>query len=575
MVKENLHKIKNFIHRKRKISIPMNFDLSFFYLLFFITLFIQYFYFASAIDAGTISFIFRFCSALAESSFWMVLICLIKPKWNVILLIVPFIISWLLIANILFYRNFNDLIPASSYFNSHITDNSILSGALQTLSMPDIIILLVPFVPLLYFIYNRKKYNRCTPLRIYSLFFLGIFALSYGCVWIGAYRRIGIYSNTSDTKEILSNLYPENTTNWKFFYNQHTFHGYILRCLLSKSGEMKKLTDNDLDFIKKHLKKNEGSLRINENKFNLIMIVVESLPSVVLKISYLPEIAPTLWEIANDSTNIVAHAKVLTGLGRSSDAQFIYNTGLLPLRNEPVVTNYALKSYPSLAKAIKFNAVEVIGENKYLWSHGATSISYGFQKLIDSCALNEFNQDSLIFQAAYKEIHDMNQPFFLFVTTLSMHDPYLEHKVSPELHIENIDFRDLEYFNRLNHFDHSLHLFLEKLKTDHLYDTSIIIIAGDHDISELHVSNMLHDDSVPFIIINNPLKDTQWRQDITQIDLFPTILDIYNSDYSFLDINYRGLGRSIFSIDNINSYPPSEEDYKVSEMIIKSYKNLQ
>ena len=71
---------------------------------------------------------------------------------------------------------------------------------------------------------------------------------------------------------------------------------------------------------------------------------------------------------------------------------------------------------------------------------------------------------------------------------------------------------------------------------------------------------------MPVLIINSPWHDIT-TQEVSQIDVFPTILDIFNVNYNYKGINYSGLGKSIFS--NAPGSGPSQEDYAVSEMIIK------
>ncbi len=54
----------------------------------------------------------------------------------------------------------------------------------------------------------------------------------------------------------------------------------------------------------------------------------------------------------------------------------------------------------------------------------------------------------------------------------------------------------------------------------------------------------------------------------SQIDIFPTILDLLKIDYKYLDTKYTGLGKSIFSHGG-NVANPTKRDYEISEMIIR------
>ena len=97
----------------------------------------------------------------------------------------------------------------------------------------------------------------------------------------------------------------------------------------------------------------------------------------------------------------------------------------------------------------------------------------------------------------------------------------------------------------------------------------MIVIVGDHTIKDKRIKSF-HDKWVPFIIINSPLQQYSGRP-ISQIDIFPTILDIFGKEYRFLEIDYTGLGESIFrNIDSDSPVELTQEDYGISEKIIRS-----
>ena len=161
----------------------------------------------------------------------------------------------------------------------------------------------------------------------------------------------------------------------------------------------------------------------------------------------------------------------------------------------------------------------------------------------------------------------------MFMSTMTMHDPYLSHNISGSSQLNDTirykDSRDKEYLERLNYFDRILGKFLDKTKEAGLYDNTLVVIAGDHEISEDDIPDYLNDKYVPVIILNSPLTGVPAETDITQLDVFPTILDMMNQQYEYLGVEYKGLGTSIFSTSK-GHHIPSEEDYKISEWIIKS-----
>lgn len=549
--------------------------------VFFLTFFLLFLLFGLSLHIGHISILFKISSALADSSLIMIPFMLLKGKWRYLYIPLPFIISLLLAANIIYYRNFDDMIQPASYFNAALSDPSVIRGATTSAKWYDILYLILPFLPLSYIITVKKRVKAFSIRLSWKLGILIIFVLSSAISYAGVFRRIGIYKQLSSLNEIAETVFSKETSTWIGNYEMHNFTGYLVKCAVSRLNIGLELTPMDLIRIKSHISAaynnnvalHNDSLHASCKGKNLIMIIVESLPYKVIEMKGADKIIPTLTKIVNDSASITSRCRVLADYGRSSDAQFIYNTGLLPLRNEALADNYAMKDYPSLAKALPYSSLEVIGESKRLWFHSLTTKSYGFDSLIDNVAPSGLNQDGIILDVAKKEISKLKSPFYIFITTISMHDPYDSPMVTPAsdtLPVATTDSRDREYLERLHHFDVNLGRFLSGLESNGILDESIIVILGDHEIRSSLISQSLHDEYVPFIIMNTPVS-LQEPITTTQLDVFPTIVELLGCRYRYLDVDYSGLGKSIFSPDRIpgTCHEPTDEDYTVSEMIIK------
>ena len=81
--------------------------------------------------------------------------------------------------------------------------------------------------------------------------------------------------------------------------------------------------------------------------------------------------------------------------------------------------------------------------------------------------------------------------------------------------------------------------------------------------SEANVNYPL-DCNVPLIILNAPAGSYR-TTDVSQLDVFPTIIDMMNVHYEYMQVPYVGLGVSIF-----RPYTPIdyETSRKISEWII-------
>lgn len=518
-------------------------------------------------------------AALADTSLFTLPFVFLRGHWRWLGAAFVLLAGGIVLANVLYYRNFGDMIPGSLYLNNQAMDSLVLRSAVNSLKLSDIIIAVFSMAPCIWLVFDRKcKLGNSDRLVMFMI--VGcVLVLSWIAVVWGMVRRWRVWYPDSE-EHVMEILYPNDSCDWVVFYTRTNFTGYMVRALNKSVNTYHELSQVELERIKRHLSSKKQDYLVSadvDRPVNLIFIVVESFPSAALQRKDSEVVVPVLTNLLKDSLTLyVDRCKVLAGLGHSSDGQFIYNTGLLPLRNDILVTNYAINDYPSLAKALNKESLEIIGEDKSLWSHGMTNKSYGYSRILDNVAPwgspKELDQDSLILVTAADEISRLKDPYFVFITTLSMHDPYdtpnVTHKLD-KLELENSTHEYREYMERLHHFDEALGRFLDSLKEMHLYDRTCIVILGDHQILQTSGIQCLRDDAVPLIILNSPLHGIHTKE-CTQIDVFPTILDIMGVNYEFMGVRYTGLGTSIFRHSpDAGPQLPDDLDYEVSELIIR------
>ncbi len=329
---------------------------------------------------------------------------------------------------------------------------------------------------------------------------------------------------------------------------------------------------------------------LNKKDKNIIYIIIESWNSWTLdtKVSG-REVTPIINKLTQQD-NVIFSKKVVPQIssGRSSDGQFIYNTGLLPLKNEAVVTSYSDCEYPTLIKSQNLcTAVNIVCDSKLFWNQNSTSKYYGYDTIYDYNSIQNMNKegiaDKLMFDFAKKKLLELKQPFYAQLVTLTMHHPYNKLAVPPTWISKSNEFTfEIRNYLEATHFmDKQLGLFIDFLKKEGIYDNSIIIITSDHNDVSMTENLSNTDVMIPFLILN---ADTTLHYDkiMGQIDIFPTILDIvgYNSS------NWRGLGNSILRQPEVNSAVNKNENvigdtssilvnhqrqaWNISEKLIKS-----
>ena len=274
------------------------------------------------------------------------------------------------------------------------------------------------------------------------------------------------------------------------------------------------------------------------------------------------EVTPNINSLL-EQENVVYFPKEMPQVkdGRSSDAQLIINTGLLPLNTGAAASLYATNAFPSLASALKerkYYSVSFICDKKSFWNQGATTIAYGFDKLYDQLQGDEGREkaDENLFKKAIPIMQEIKSPFYAQLVTLSSHEPYLK-PIMNNSRLLGESFKDDEvknYLVAIQYVDKCIAEFIDGLKRAGLYDNSIIVITGDHEqmtYNKLEGRQQLEarDCFVPFIVINSPLKSKHTDKVIGQIDIYTSLLSIIGcNDYFF-----KGLGENVFG-DSISNY---------------------
>lgn len=528
---------------------------------------------------GTLSF--RTCSinAAAEALILFFPFIFVRRKYVYFALLWFFVISVIIFCNILYFRNFSDAISSSTFVASGIINDFVISSALASLKFTDSVFILTSIIAIAATIWVSRSTQKVTGKFLYI--YAGITLCLAVCQFGLTIRRIMLFNKveiSESFKDYASDF--ELRVDWKSYMMDYGFTGYSIRVIKDFFHPGYEISDKEIIEVIEILDKNSrlvqsdsiavSKMRNNYDK-NLILIIVESLNSRIFDLEDLGKIAPELKRISEDSATVfIPNIESMVSLGRSSDAQFTINTGILPLRNEAFVSRYADADYPSLAKILGLYSVEVIGENKTLWSHHLTTKSYGFDRLVDNTVPKDTriaSQDSLIFAVARKEISKIKQPFFMQITTLGMHRPYLN-ETGENINLNNdYSAEDHHYLEAVHSFDRSCNDFLEFLKETKIYDNSVIVIVSDYEESYPNLSRQFNEKRIPMLVLNSSLNQkTDYLQHFRQIDIFPTILDLMGRTDS---VGYRGFGKSIFrsaAADVIST----DKGYDISEKLIKS-----
>lgn len=313
-----------------------------------------------------------------------------------------------------------------------------------------------------------------------------------------------------------------------------------------------------------------------QQKKNVIFILVESYLSCVTDLVVDgKEVTPFLNSLKNQ-TDVYYNGNMVSNIsiGESSDGQFIYLTGLLPLQDTYTTSIAKNNRFPTIPSKLKekygYKTLMTIPTDPNLWQQKRMCEAYGIDSLYccydydKSCPILN---DSTVFLLAEKHQISENIPFFDMILTLSMHSPYEEVFVPSLFYSEGYSREYQNYLSLCNYTDRQLCSYFEWTKENGLYENSIFIIAADHQAHN-HFLKMgkesLNEERIPLFIVgpNSRLSENR-ATDINQIDLYPSLLWYFG-----IEGGWKGFGNNIFDSDSLDI--KEADDWVISSQIIRS-----
>ena len=489
-----------------------------------------------------------------------------RPRCRWIVLPLAWIVAVFLFANALFFRYWGDMFPISSIFDTSNYNRFVFNSIPALLSPTIIAIILIPAI--ITAIYFALKPAHFGSFSIKTKITAAILTIAFYC--LGTFLAINSTLHwrqmtehpVQSRAEIFSDKFGRISRQYDA-WKHNGLIGYVINLICNSSlSSTISLTDSERADIAAYLdtlnRETPNSITHNQGK-NLVFIIVESLNASVLEVGdSLHRLMPCLSELVR-SDSVVSSTEMLAQIsdGGSSDGQLIYNTGLLPLVSGVAAQQYGQNDYPSLSKVLRpASSAEFIVESATVYNHRNTSASFGYDVLHDADSLlnagyntNESGDDDAVLSYAFERMLSMAQPFFVEITTLSMHFPFDIVGFEPAEWIDSLDVSPSakRYCQTTHYTDAAIGRFLSRLQDSPLADNTIVVIASDHDCNPDNIidhDDMTVDFPIVFIALGTGVTHHHDRP-MGQIDVFPTILDIMGVEHEAGQ--WRGLGRSILS----------------------------
>ena len=479
---------------------------------------------------------------LLLSPYW-----LLRRRWRWLVWIPLTLLTVWCLMQVCYCRAYDDLMPWQSLTLTQNVNSTLAATTLSLLRWRDLLIL-VPYLLLV----AVCLLGRCTReagerIRPFLLSLAGCLLLSLaGYLVKGENYEKRFLHNFSNRGYFAQNgMIPYGAFSlYQALFNNHT------------------VTDEERAMVDRFLAEDCPNYTDNpysaDGRRNLVLIIVESLHTWPIGMQVDGrEVTPVMNSlVAGDSVIYAPHVLFQTSHGHSSDAHFIYNTGLLPLRDGVVAVHHGDGPYPTLAAALPgYDCREIICTPGVNWNQNVTARTYGFDTLYTrehlAAALKRQGNidDAALMDYAGGLLPSLHQPFFLEMVTMTMHAPYTDGKLPPSW-ITTSDTLNAEsrgYLNCVHLTDSCIGVLINDLQRHGLAGNTVLAIVSDH--TQLYRNRVMgisdydavpDDWGIPLIIAGC---DTTLRYDavIGQVDVYPTLLDVMGANA----YPWKGLGHSI------------------------------
>lgn len=469
-----------------------------------------------------------------------------------------------LVANLMYFRTYFSAIPPSSYFLAGnladfmpaVAGSLNVCDALFPLSTAGAIIMM----------FKLRKTRGAVALPFSRLFYVIVLAVLVG-VFALAMQPKGGFIKVYDRQRSHAYLHSSMTPMYSLFGT--LYYNITL--------DNARLTDGQQDQIAGWFAERDEYISENERiqppvivpKTNCVIIFAESLESWVIGLDFEgKEITPNLNRLVADSTTIYApHVLTQVNAGRSIDAQLLILAGLMPLRSGVYSTLYPGNTYYTLPKASK----EINHTRNYLitvdktktWNQRGVARAFGIDTIL---SYPDFEQteafgtrktlgDRAFFRQCIDkiergEIWPVGEKAFVQMVTYSGHFPFrLPEELKTVTFSDTIPEMMRDYMTDAHYTDAAIGSFIDYLRTRPDYDSTLVVITGDHeglannrrDLCASKGGDVISkDEFTPLIILNAPAAMT-YDGVMGQIDIYPTILELLG----LRDYKWHGLGQSI------------------------------
>lgn len=447
---------------------------------------------------GLLQYILLILNPLAISIFLFSLSLYFKRKTLFLSTLLVFYLSlnMLLIANILYYREFSDFITFSTILSASKVSAGLGDSALHLLRYWDFIYILdVIAIPIFLFKNKNNLSQNLGQLRSHlmvSALAIIIFILNVTLAEIDRPQLL---------KRGFSNSYIVRGLGLGVFFSNDVKETYKINKIRQNASADQ--LDTVEQFINQHhIAPNPDYFGIAKGR-NVITIHLESFQQFLIDF-HLEDDKGQKHEVSPFLNSLYHHPDTLAfsnvfhqvKAGKSSDSELLMETSLFGLNQGAFFVKYGASNTQNalphiLSKKEGYTTAAFHGNDGAFWNRNNTYKQLGYQYWFDQSYLskpteeNSFQyglNDKVLFADSIQYLERLQQPFYTKYITATNHYPYqhLSGKESGFPHAKTKDQTINAYFSTVNYLDTSIKLFFDYLRDSGLLENSIIVLYGDH-----------------------------------------------------------------------------------------------
>lgn len=314
----------------------------------------------------------------------------------------------------------------------------------------------------------------------------------------------------------------------------------------------------------------ESNISAKENDYtgafkgkNLIIVQLESIDNFLLD----KDIMPTFYKISQNSLNFVNHYSFTSGGGSTFNSEFMINTGYSTAYNYNMnAYSFSKNAYPySLPNLLKNDGYESnvfhMNSGEY-YSRKVNYKSFGYNDYYGLKDLNIYHDNEFWLDTELIKNETFNNKIFKndklslsYIITYSAHMPFKTNKGTCQKLTNETGLTEFECLKlQAKETDDMIKLLFENLKENNQLDNTVVILVSDHYLYTLEDKTLLDKyketsnnliNHTPFVIWSNGQIKKTIKDVNSQLDILPTILNLFGIEYNVN--NY--IGRDIFSKD--------------------------